>query len=77
MHLFDLRIDARRHEHLIRDLDIRLNRKTVIEAQIGRSVSTNPLFAFRVQGVKANDRFALTWRDSKGLTRTDEAAVGS
>ena len=64
-------------EHFIRNLDIRLNGKTVIEAQIGRSVSTNPLFAFKVQGAKANDRFALTWRDSRGLTRTDEAAVGS
>lgn len=63
-------------EHFIQNLDIRLNGKTVIEAQIGRSVSTNPLFAFKVKGAKANDRIALTWRDSKGLSRTDEAAVG-
>ena len=63
-------------EHFIQNLDIRLNGKTVIEAQIGRSVSTNPLFAFKVQGARANDRFALTWRDSSGLTRTDETAVG-
>jgi sulfur-oxidizing protein SoxZ len=47
----------------------------VLEAQIGRSVSTNPLFAFKVQGAKADDRFTLTWRDNKGLTRTDEATV--
>lgn len=64
-------------ENFIRNLDIRLNGKIVIEAQIGRSVSTNPLFAFKVQGARANDRFALTWRDSRGLTRTDEAAVGA
>ncbi len=62
-------------EHFIRDIDIRFNGKTVIEAQIGRSVSTNPLLAFKVKGAKANDRFMLTWRDSRGLTRTDEAAV--
>jgi sulfur-oxidizing protein SoxY len=62
-------------EHFIQNLDIRLNGKTQLEAQIGRSVSTNPLFAFKVQGAKADDRFTLTWRDNKGLTRTDEATV--
>jgi sulfur-oxidizing protein SoxY len=61
--------------HFIQNLDVRLNGKTVLEAEIGRSVSTNPLFAFRIQGAKADDRFALTWRDNKGLTRTDEATV--
>lgn len=63
-------------EYFIQNLEIRLNGKTVVEAQIGRSVSTNPVFAFKVKGAKVNDRFVLTWRDSKGLTRTDEAAVG-
>ena len=48
----------------------------MIEAQIGRSVSTNPLFAFKVKGAKANDKVALTWQDSRGVTRTDEATVG-
>ncbi len=61
--------------HFIQNLDVRRNGKMVIEAQIGRSVSTNPLFAFKVQGAKADDRFTLTWRDNKGLTRTDEATV--
>lgn len=61
--------------HFIQNLDVRRNGKTVLEAQIGRSVSTNPLFAFKVQGARADDRFTLTWRDNKGLTRTDEATV--
>ena len=61
--------------HFIQNLDVRRNGKTVLEAQIGRSVSTNPLFAFKVQGAKAGDRFTLTWRDNKDLTRTDEATV--
>jgi predicted secreted protein len=47
-------------EYFMRNLAIRRNGKTVIEAQLGRSVSTNPLFAFKVQGAKANDRFALS-----------------
>jgi len=61
--------------HFIQNLDVRRNGKTVLEAQIGRSVSTNPLFAFKVQGARADDRFTLTWRDNKGLMRTDEATV--
>ena len=62
-------------EHFIQSLDVRLNGKTVVEAQIGRSVSTNPLFAFRIQGAKPNDRVSISWSDNKGLTRTDEVAV--
>jgi sulfur-oxidizing protein SoxY len=61
--------------HFIQNLDVRLNGKTVLEAEIGRSVSTNPLFAFKIQGARADDRFTLSWRDNKGLTRTDEATV--
>lgn len=64
-------------EHFIRNLVIHFNGKSVIEAQLGRSVSTNPLFAFKVDGAKVNDTFAVTWQDSRGLTRTDEAAVGA
>jgi quinoprotein dehydrogenase-associated SoxYZ-like carrier len=62
-------------EHFIQSLQVRLNGKTVIDAQLGRSVATNPLFAFRIQGAKANDKIAVTWRDNKGFTRTDEVAV--
>ncbi len=62
-------------EHFIQTLDVKLNGKTVVEAQIGRSVSTNPLFAFKVPGARTGDRFTLTWRDNKGLARSDEIAV--
>ncbi len=62
-------------EHFIQELDVRLSGKTVIAAQIGRSVSTHPLFSFKLQGGKANDKIVITWRDNKGLARTDEAAV--
>lgn len=64
-------------EHFIQSLQVRLNGKTVIDAQLGRSVATNPLFAFRFQSARANDRIAVTWRDNKGMTRTDEAVVSA
>jgi sulfur-oxidizing protein SoxY len=62
-------------EHFIQHFEIRLNGKTVLEAEIGRSVSTNPLFGFRIQGTKADDRLEITWRDNRGLTRTDATTV--
>lgn len=64
-------------EHFIQQLDVGLNGKTVIEAQIGRSVSSNPLFTFKVSGANPRDKFTLTWRDNRGLTRTDEASVSA
>jgi len=53
------------------------NGKTVIAAQVGRSVSTNPLFTFKLQGGKANDRITIAWRDNKGLARADDTAVSA
>lgn len=64
-------------EHFIKELDVQLNGKTVIAAHLGRSVSANSLFAFRIRGAGANDRVTISWRDSRGLKRTDEAVVGA
>lgn len=64
-------------ENFIRNLVLRVNGRTVIEAHLGRSVSTNPLFAFKISGAKINDTIAVAWHDSRDLTRTDETAVGA
>ena len=52
-----------------------LNGKQVLEAQWGPSVSKNPFLQFNVKGAKAGDKIAVTWKDNKGDTRTDEATV--
>lgn len=64
-------------EHFIQSILVQLNGRTVLEAEIGRSVSTNPVFGFRVKGAKADDKFTLTWKDNRGLARTDEALVAA
>jgi len=64
-------------EHFIQSISVQLNGATVLEAEIGRSVSTNPVFGFRVKGAKADDKFTLTWKDNRGLARTDEARVSA
>jgi sulfur-oxidizing protein SoxZ len=51
------------------------NGKQVMVAQWGPAVSKNPYLQFKVKGAKAGDKIAVTWKDNKGESRTDEAAV--
>ena len=59
----------------IQDVTAQHNGKTVMTAQWGPAVSKNPFLQFSVKGAKAGDKVAVTWKDSKGETRTDEATV--
>jgi sulfur-oxidizing protein SoxZ len=52
-----------------------LNGRTVMSAQWGQSVSKNPLTRFVLKDVKKGDKIAISWRDNKGETRTDETVV--
>lgn len=61
--------------HFIQDVEAKLNGKTVMTAEWGPSVSKNPFLQFIVKGAKAGDKIAVTWKDNKGETRTDEATV--
>jgi sulfur-oxidizing protein SoxZ len=49
--------------------------KTVMSAQWGPAVSKNPFLQFSFKGGKAGDKIAVTWIDSKGDKRTDEAVI--
>jgi sulfur-oxidizing protein SoxZ len=51
------------------------NGKTVLTAEWGPAVSKNPFLQFTVKGAKSGDKIAITWKDNKGDTRTDEAVV--
>ncbi len=51
------------------------NGRPVLSAQWGPSVAKNPFLQFNVKGAKAGDKVAVTWKDNKGDTRTDEATV--
>ncbi len=59
----------------IQDVSAQLNGKPVLAAQWGPSVSKNPFLQFSVKGAKAGDKIAVTWKDNRGETRTDEATV--
>ena len=51
------------------------NGKPVLSAEWGPAVAKNPFLQFTIKGAKAGDKVAVTWKDNKGETRTDEAAV--
>jgi sulfur-oxidizing protein SoxZ len=51
------------------------NGKVVLTAEWGPAVSKNPFLQFAVKGAKAGDKIAVTWKDTKGDTRTDEATA--
>ena len=59
----------------ISDVTAQHNGKTVLTAHWGPAVAKNPFLQFTVKGAKAGDKIAVTWKDTKGDTRTDEATV--
>jgi len=59
----------------INDVTATHNGKPVLTAEWGSGVSKNPFLQFNVKGAKAGDKFAVTWKDNKGDTRTDEATA--
>jgi sulfur-oxidizing protein SoxZ len=59
----------------IQEVTAQLNGKTVMTAQWGPAVSKNPFMQFTVKGAKVGDKVGVTWVDTKGDKRTDEATV--
>ena len=59
----------------IQEVSAAHNGKTVLTAQWGPAVAKNPFMQFVVKGAKAGDKIAVTWKDNKGESRTDEAVV--
>lgn len=61
--------------HFIQTFSITLNGTSLIDGQLNTSISKNPLFAFRAKGIKPGDKLVVSWVDSKGEKRSDEATV--
>ncbi|MET0312303.1 MAG: thiosulfate oxidation carrier complex protein SoxZ [Burkholderiaceae bacterium] len=59
----------------IQNISATWNGKTVMNAQWGPAVSKNPFLQFAFKGGKAGDKVVVTWTDSKGDKRTDEAVI--
>ena len=51
------------------------NGKPVLSAQFGPAVSQNPVMNFTFKGGAKGDKVIVTWTDTKGDKRTDEALI--
>jgi len=59
----------------ITEVTAALNGKQVLAAEWGTAVSKNPFLQFVIKGAKAGDKVAVSWKDNKGDSRTDEVTV--
>lgn len=61
--------------HFIQFVTATLNGKPVLEVQWSQAISRNPFLGFKVKGVKAGDRIAVSWADNQGKKGSIETTV--
>ena len=59
----------------ITELSAKHNDKLVLAGEFGTAVSKNPYLAFKFKGGAKGDKIAVSWKDNRGETRSDEAAI--
>ena len=59
----------------IENVVVTWNGRTVLSAQWGPAVAKNPFMSFKFKGGAKGDKISITWVDSRGDTRTDEAVI--
>ena len=58
----------------IKNLNVKAQGKDVLNAEFGTAVSKDPFLNFKYKGAKG-DKIVVSWTDSKGETRADEATA--
>jgi sulfur-oxidizing protein SoxZ len=61
--------------HFIQNLTVKVNGRTVVDAQISQAVSRNPVFSFRLKGGAKGDKIEVSWLDNRGESASIEADV--
>jgi sulfur-oxidizing protein SoxZ len=61
--------------HFIQEVQVRVNGKLALEGQISQAVSRNPVFSFKLKGVKAGDKLEIAWLDNKGEKNLASTAI--
>jgi sulfur-oxidizing protein SoxZ len=61
--------------HFIQTVTATHNGKVVLAAEWGPAVSKNPFLSFKFAGGKPGEKVAISWTDTKGDKRTDEATI--
>jgi sulfur-oxidizing protein SoxZ len=60
--------------HFIKEVIVSRNRRIVMEAFWGKSISRNPFLSFQIPGRKG-DTITISWLDNRGNTDTANAKV--
>jgi len=61
--------------HFIQSFSLTANGTLLVGGQLNTAISRNPLFSFYARGLKAGDRIAIEWSDSRGDSRRDEVII--
>jgi len=61
--------------HHIKNVVVKQNGRTVVEAEIGQAISRNPVFFFRLKGGAKGDKIEVSWLDNKGETNKVDGVV--
>lgn len=59
----------------VTEFQVALNGRPVLTGQWGTAVAKNPFVQFNLRGAKAGDRITVSWVDSRGDRRSDDALV--
>ncbi len=63
--------------HFIQSFSLTANGALLVGGQLNTAIARNPLFSFYARGLKAGDRIAVEWTDSRGDRRRDEAIIAA
>jgi sulfur-oxidizing protein SoxZ len=61
--------------YFIQTVNVTHKDRTVLSAQWGPAISRNPYMSFKFQGAAKGEKIRISWVDSKGDSRTDEATI--
>lgn len=61
--------------HYITEVTLRINGEAVVTLLTGPGVAANPLFGWRIGGVRPGDTVTVTWRDNLGNTRAKDTSA--
>ena len=61
--------------HFIQGVSVKHKGREVLAAQFGPSISKDPFLTFKFKGALKGDKISVSWTDSKGETRADEATI--
>ncbi len=64
-----------RQAHFITEIELLLNSQPVARVQTGSGVAADPLFGWRLKGVKAGDKVGIAWRDNQGQQQSFETTA--